>query len=110
MRYVFKCGRELKYRKLGEKKIISVVHHFPILPHIPILRTLLMLCVFYESEHHKKIIFMMRIQTEFPGPVLNHLGHKMSGPQYLFLRYKCLISYIRRRDTIRDIRRVPTSL
>ena len=55
---------------------------------ISILRTLLMLCIptlhpTYESEHHKRIIFMMKIQIEFLGVILNHPGFRMSDSYIL---------------------------
>ena len=66
---------------------------------ISILRTLLMLCIptlypSYKPEHHKKMIFMMRIQIEFLGVILNGPILSGNGPQYLFLRHNYLISHI----------------
>ena len=66
---------------------------------ISILRTMLMLCIptlypTYKPEHHEKIIFMMRIQIEFSGLILNDPRLSRNDSQYLFLRHNYLISYV----------------
>ena len=68
---VLKTKNEKKYiRKTPFSNITTYSNE------ISILRTMLMLCIptlypSYESEHHEKMIFMMRIQIEFSGLILN---------------------------------------
>ena len=48
----------------------------------------------YKPEHHKKMIFMMRIQIEYSGLMLNDSRLPRNDSQHLFLRHNYLISYI----------------